>query len=484
MAPEALDPAVMQKLLASGDEVSPPPPPSLGAAMLHVALEVMKMEVAPPPEAVPKPKMPPLVTEVTGAAKPKPPAAAAADAVPSSDEADEEMASDPEEALEQEARLEERVRLLKRKEGLESDRTLKAAFKLMDCLIGQYKLNRTDDILREFDAACAKRGGEWSIKHLQSTAFVRWKQYRFKEALKLFLKQQEVVGASAALCENIGHTYSSMGDLKKAEEYFERAIELLKRGSYGNKGGTHPEARTMHPVCLCMPTPVPSSCARHARVAYHHGRAQASTWASAWCATGSGRRARRCRSSSRRSSTTSHFTPSTRVEHHARGAHASRTRALRVPPHTARATHASRRPHTHAVRTPRTRAHRAALTAGCAWRACRDHVQQDSSIIAKAHMSVGKCHEKLGATTKAASHMADALAIFRRTVGGESPLTANAMACLGKVRAPTERAARARRGLRPLPAPPRAFPRRRACPRRCAWSWAIGRTGSPSPRAR
>jgi len=63
----------------------------------------------------------------------------------------------------------------------------------------------------------------------------------------------------------------------------------------------------------------------------------------------------------------------------------------------------------------------------------KDHVQLDSSIIAKAHMSVGKAHEKLGDPRKAASHMTDALAIFRRTVGYESPLTANAMGALGKV---------------------------------------------------
>ena len=63
----------------------------------------------------------------------------------------------------------------------------------------------------------------------------------------------------------------------------------------------------------------------------------------------------------------------------------------------------------------------------------RDHVQLDSSIIAKAHMSLGKAHEKLGEAQKAARHMSDALAIFRRTVGGDSPLTANAMAALGKV---------------------------------------------------
>ena len=41
-------------------------------------------------------------------------------------------------------------------------------------------------------------------------------------------EQEGIVGASAALCENIGHTYSSMGDLAKAEEYFVRSIELLK----------------------------------------------------------------------------------------------------------------------------------------------------------------------------------------------------------------------------------------------------------------
>ena len=49
--------------------------------------------------------------------------------------------------------------------------------------------------------------------------------------------------------------------------------------------------------------------------------------------------------------------------------------------------------------------------------------------------SVGKAHEKLGEAKKAASHMSDALAIFRRTVGYDSPLTANAMGALGKVTA-------------------------------------------------
>ena len=50
-------------------------------------------------------------------------------------------------------------------------------------------------------------------------------------------------------------------------------------------------------------------------------------------------------------------------------------------------------------------------------------------------VGAAQAHEKLGDPHKAASHMADALAIFRRTVGHDSPLTANAMACLGKVKA-------------------------------------------------
>ena len=38
--------------------------------------------------------------------------------------------------------------------------------------------------------------------------------------------------------------------------------------------------------------------------------------------------------------------------------------------------------------------------------------------------------------------MSDALAIFRRTVGFDSPLTANAMGCLGKVKAQLDTAAK------------------------------------------
>ncbi len=61
--------------------------------------------------------------------------------------------------------------------------------------------------------------------------------------------------------------------------------------------------------------------------------------------------------------------------------------------------------------------------------------QLDSSIIAKAHMSIGKAYDKLGDPDAAAKHMAEGLRIFRLTVGGSSPLTAHAMGSLGKLRA-------------------------------------------------
>ena len=301
-AAKVLDPRVAA-LLASGEDIGWVPAPAEAKNLLHTKI-IARLD------------------------------AAADDDV--NTDTDEGIISDPEECLAQEERLEERVGLLKRKEGLSSDRTLKHAFKLMDCLIGQYKLNRTDEILSEIESVCESRGGDWKIKYIQSKAFVRWKQYKFKEALSLFLQQQEIVGGSAALCENIGHTYSSLGDLPKAEEYFERAIELLKRGSYGNRGGIYMGLGLVRDRLGKTREALPIL-----QQALEHYRNEHTT---------------------------------------------------------------------------------------------KDHVQLDSSIIAKAHMSLGKCHEKIGELKEAAEHMTDALAIFRRTVGYESPLTANAMGALGKVR--------------------------------------------------
>ena len=74
-------------------------------------------------------------------------------------------------------------------------------------------------------------------------------------------------------------------------------------------------------------------------------------------------------------------------------------------------------------------------------------------VLTQAHMSIGKVYEKLNDPNAAAKHMTEGggpefllsdhhnihmsagLRIFRHTVGGASPLTAHAMASLGKLRA-------------------------------------------------
>ena len=44
----------------------------------------------------------------------------------------------------------------------------------------------------------------------------------YTQALDLFLEQESIMGPSSALCENIGHTQSSLGMLKDAEASFEK----------------------------------------------------------------------------------------------------------------------------------------------------------------------------------------------------------------------------------------------------------------------
>ena len=312
-ATRVVDETVSRQLFARGDDISPGV--ASGSKLLHL-VACAKAEPTPSP--------------------PAPAPAAGSDHGEGLSDSDNGILSDPEETLLQEERLEKRVAALRKRRGLSDDATLKQVFKLLDCLIGQYKLNRTEKILSEVAAVCKERGGDWYVKHIQSLAFCRWKQYRFKEALSLFLEQQKIVGASAALCENIGHTYSSLGDLPQAETYFERAIELLKHGSFGNRGGIYMGLGLVRDRLGKTREALPIL-------------EQA-------------------------------------LEHY-------------------------QREHT------------------------KGYQQLDSSIIAKAHMSIGKAHDKLGEPAEAAKHFAEALRIFRATVGESSPLTAHALGSLGKVRA-------------------------------------------------
>ena len=344
-----------------------------------------KPAATPAPSTTPPSTKPPSTKaaskeKAAAASKPRRPPPPSADAAREDEDDDDDgsevdgtdsesgILSDPEETAAQEERLELRVAKLRRKRGEAHDSTLKHTFKLLDCLIGQYKLNRVDAVLAEIADVChaAKGRGasDWHVKYIQALAFCRWKQHRFKEALELFYQQQEIVGASSALCENIGHTLSSLGDLPKAEEYFERAIELLKHGSFGNRGGIYMGLGLVRERLgkLKEALPILEQALEHYQ------------------------------------------------KEHTKG-----------------------------------------------------HATVDSSIIAKAHMSIGKVrparailrrnslrrnsprnsptrpsalqvHEKLNELPLAARHMAEALRIFRATVGETSPLTAHAMSAYGRVR--------------------------------------------------
>ena len=68
------------------------------------------------------------------------------------------------------------------------------------------RLNKLSEHLEEIVPVCRKRTDDYKIKAIQALAFVRWKQSKFREAIPLFHEMEEILGKSAALCENIAHT--------------------------------------------------------------------------------------------------------------------------------------------------------------------------------------------------------------------------------------------------------------------------------------
>jgi tetratricopeptide (TPR) repeat protein len=104
--------------------------------------------------------------------------------------------------------------------------TTEVFFKLYDIWIGLYRLDKCETELVHF--------GQDSVRSIQAWAFLRWKQGILSEAIQLFERMERMMTVpSAALAENMAHTYSSLGDLDKAQVYFEKAKNLA--GS--NKGG-------------------------------------------------------------------------------------------------------------------------------------------------------------------------------------------------------------------------------------------------------
>jgi len=137
-------------------------------------------------------------------------------------------------------KLEARYKKLKEEKGLQSEDTLQTFFALFDNCIQLYRLNKLSDYLEEVVPACRKRDDKYRLKAIQALAFVKWKQSHFREALPLFHEMEKILGKGAALCENIAHTYNSLGEYNEAEDYFRQALKFIEQehgANRGNRGG-------------------------------------------------------------------------------------------------------------------------------------------------------------------------------------------------------------------------------------------------------
>jgi hypothetical protein len=135
--------------------------------------------------------------------------------------------SDAEEEVKRADLLTQKLERAKKKYGAGHDKVIKTALKLVHSLIPLYRLNDTEAVLDEIMPYCKEKGGKVYIKAIQSRAFCLFKQYKFKEALVLFHEQATLVGPSAALYENMAHTFNSVGDYDSAATYFTQALQLL-----------------------------------------------------------------------------------------------------------------------------------------------------------------------------------------------------------------------------------------------------------------
>eukprot|EP00457_Paulinella_chromatophora_P005041 gb/GEZN01005054.1/.p1 GENE.gb/GEZN01005054.1/~~gb/GEZN01005054.1/.p1 ORF type:complete len:546 (-),score=84.45 gb/GEZN01005054.1/:34-1671(-) len=150
-----------------------------------------------------------------------------------------ENGEDVQDFLDAEVRLSEELEVAKATWGPEEPRTVAVYFQLFDVLIAMYRLERLDKLLDEILPVCEKSNAVDFAKAIQMQAFLRYKQFRFKESLANFLKFQSIMGSSAELSENVGHTYNAMGNYAMAESSFQDALRLMEehKGNIANKGG-------------------------------------------------------------------------------------------------------------------------------------------------------------------------------------------------------------------------------------------------------
>ena len=156
---------------------------------------------------------------------------------------DDEDAEDAELQQAQEVELEGAFNTLREEKGLDDEATLNAFFEFFNIGIQLYHLNKLSGYLKDVVPVCRARGDSFKLKAIQALAFVLWKQQSLQEAVTLFHEMEELMGKNAALCENIAHTYNSLGNYEKAEDYFRQALAFIESGCTsggsggGNRGG-------------------------------------------------------------------------------------------------------------------------------------------------------------------------------------------------------------------------------------------------------
>jgi tetratricopeptide (TPR) repeat protein len=115
--------------------------------------------------------------------------------------------------------------------GIEHPDTIRAAIRMLESWILLYKLKPMDDLIAEVLPTCEKLAEESGdntlyVKVLQLKAFMRYKQFKHREALNLFYTFKDIVGASPELLENIGHTHNHVGEHDKALTCFKDALQI------------------------------------------------------------------------------------------------------------------------------------------------------------------------------------------------------------------------------------------------------------------
>lgn len=113
--------------------------------------------------------------------------------------------------------------------GYENTMVLDVLFQAFGELIKEYRLTECDALLSDARASVEARGREddYYVQMVQALAFLRFKQFRFAEAVEHFEEMRQVVGANAFLLENTGHAYNSLGDQEAAERCFSEALALI-----------------------------------------------------------------------------------------------------------------------------------------------------------------------------------------------------------------------------------------------------------------